>query len=539
MFHAPLRRLFYGFSVGSIVAVELSAWLLNLPDIRYAYMALFPVIVIGLRDIFQTKHALLRNYPLLGWGRYLMEMVRPEINQYFVESNIDGRPFDRETRSNIYQRAKNVLNTHPFGTQRNVYQEGYEWINHSLKACPTEEGAHRILVGGDQCRKPYLASIFNISAMSYGALSKNAIESLNTGAKIGGFAHNTGEGSISPHHLKGGGDIIWQIGTGYFGCRNKDGTFNPETFKKRAVLEQVKMIEIKLSQGAKPGHGGILPKEKITPEIAKIRDVPMDENVLSPPHHNAFSTPIELLDFVEELRELSGGKPVGFKLCLGNPHEFLALCKAMVKTGKRPDFITLDGSEGGTGAAPMEFSDSIGMPLNDGLVFVHNALVGTNLRDKIKVICSGKVTTAFNIISKIAMGADMCNSARGMMFALGCIQALQCHSNACPTGVATQDPYLVKGLVVEHKSKRVANYHHATIEHFLEILSAAGICHPSRLRPSHIYRRVNTTEIRMLHELFEYIAPGCLVNGNIPYSFKEPWEAAQAESFDYCYACTV
>ncbi len=539
MFHAPIRRIFYSLSVASILAVELSTWLLKLPDIRYAYIAILPIIIAGLMDVFQTRHAILRNYPLIGRGRYWMEAVRPEINQYFVESNIDGRPFDRETRSNIYQRAKKSLNTHPFGTQRNVYQDGYEWINHSLQPCPTDEGADRILVGEGQCSKPYFASIFNISAMSYGSLSKNAIEALSSGAKMGNFAHNTGEGSISPHHLKGGGDLIWQIGTGYFGCRNKDGTFNPDTFKKRASLDNVKMIEIKLSQGAKPGHGGILPKEKITPEIAEIRDVSMDEDVLSPPSHNAFSTPIELLNFADELRELSGGKPVGFKLCVGNPHEFLAICKAMVETGKHPDFITVDGSEGGTGAAPIEFSDSIGMPLNDALVFVHNALVGTDLRGKIKIICSGKVSTAFHLVSKIAMGADMCNTARGMMFALGCIQALQCHSNSCPTGVATQDPYLVKGLVVEHKSQRVANYHHATMEHFLEILGAAGISHPSRLRPSHLYRRVNTTEIRMLHEMYEYITPSCLINGNIPYSFKEPWEAARADSFDYCYACTV
>ncbi len=539
MFHAPIRKIFYTSSVVSILAVELVVWLFKLPEIRYAYIAILPLIIAGLRDIFQTRHAILRNYPLVGRGRYWMEAVRPEINQYFVESNIDGRPFDRETRSNIYQRAKKVLNAHPFGTQRNVYQEGYEWINHSLLPCDIEKGAERVLIGAEQCKQPYQASIFNISAMSYGSLSKNAIESLSTGAKMGGFAHNTGEGGISPYHLKGGGDLIWQIGTGYFGCRNKDGTFNEETFTRRAMLDNVRMIEIKLSQGAKPGHGGILPKEKITPEIAEIRDVPMGEDVLSPPNHSAFSTPIELLEFVERLRELSGGKPVGFKLCVGNPHEFLAICKAMLETGKRPDFITVDGSEGGTGAAPIEFSDSIGMPLNDGLVFVHNALVGTNLRDKIKIICSGKVTSAFNLISKIAMGADMCNSARGMMFALGCIQALQCHSNACPTGVATQDPYLVNGLVVGHKSPRVANYHHATIEHFLEILSAAGICHPSRLRPGQIYRRVSTTEIKTLHEVFEYIAPGCLVEGNVPYSFKEPWEAAQASSFDYCYACPV
>ena len=533
MFHAPFRKIFYASSIAGILLIEFIQFWWHLPGVRFAYFLLALYVYIGAEDIIQRKQALRRNFPVIGRGRYLMESIRPEIYQYFVESNLDGKPFNRETRSNIYQRAKKALNTHPFGTQLNVYEEGYEWINHSIAPVHLDESAGRILVGSDLCAHPYNASVFNISAMSYGSLSKNAVLALNEGAKLGHFAHNTGEGGISPYHLEPGGDLIWQIGTGYFGCRNHDGTFNPETFAERAILDNVKMIEVKLSQGAKPGHGGILPKEKITPEIAAIRDVPMGEDVLSPPYHRAFSTPIELLEFITELRRLSGGKPIGFKLCVGNPHEFLAVCKAMLTTGLRPDFITVDGSEGGTGAAPIEFSDSIGMPLNDGLVFVHNALVGINMRDKIRIICSGKITSGFNIISKMAMGADMCNSARGMMFALGCIQALQCHSNACPTGVATQDPNLVEGLVVEHKSKRVANYHRATIAHFLEILGAAGMTHPSQVRPNHLYRRVNSTEIRMFHEIYEYIAPGCLLNGDIPYSFKEAWNAAHESSFAY------
>ncbi|MBX2859809.1 MAG: FMN-binding glutamate synthase family protein, partial [Vampirovibrio sp.] len=380
-------------------------------------------MVIGYANALQTKHAIRRNFPILGEGRYLMEAVRPEINQYFVESDIEGRPFHRVQRSNVYQRAKKALNTHPFGTKHDVYQEGYEWINHSLIPVEPPHEDPRVTIGGDHCTQPYSASIFNISAMSYGSLSKNAVLALNEGAQIGRFAHNTGEGGLSPHHLKPGGDIIWQIGTGYFGCRTPEGNFCPENFKKRATLNNVKMIELKLSQGAKPGHGGILPAEKVTEEVAEIRGVKLGKDVMSPPAHQAFNTPRGLLEFLAKLRELSGGKPVGFKLCVGSKQEFLSICKAMVETGLLPDFITVDGSEGGTGAAPLEFSDSVGMPLNDGLVFVHNALVGCDLRNKIRVIASGKVTTAFDLISKLAMGADMCNSARGMMFALGCIQA--------------------------------------------------------------------------------------------------------------------
>jgi len=528
--HAPIRKIFYATSVLSVAAVEGISYFY--PLARVAYVALVPLIVIGLKDVSQTRHAIMRNFPVIGHLRFLMESIRPEINQYFVESDMDGTPFDRVRRSNIYQRAKKELNTTPFGTKKDVYETGYEWINHSLSPKTPSHEASRIQVGGPDCTQPYLASVFNISAMSYGALSKNAVLALNKGAKAGNFAHNTGEGGLSPYHLAGGGDLIWQIGTGYFSCRNIDGSFSDEIFAQKAVTESIKMIEIKLSQGAKPGHGGILPKEKITPEIAAIRMVGSDQDVVSPPAHTAFSTPLELVGFIAKLRRLSNGKPIGFKLCLGNQHEFLAICKAMIETQTYPDFITVDGGEGGTGAAPLEFSDSVGTPLNDALVFVHNALVGFNIRDRIRLIVSGKVTTGFDLISKIAMGADMCNAARGMMFALGCIQALQCHANTCPTGVATQNPELVKGLDVEHKWKRVKNFQEATIHSFLELLGAAGFNSPKDLKPQHIQRRISATEVRNLGEIFNYIEPGALLRENIPAEFSEAMQLARSASFE-------
>ncbi len=527
--HMSVRKIFYAASLVSISAVELTAQ--YFPDVRVVYAVLLPLIALGIHDVVQTKQAIKRNFPVIGHGRYLLEMIRPEINQYFIESDLDGRPFDRERRANIYQRAKKELNTHPFGTKKNVYEVGYEWINHSIAPVPASKEEFRVKVGGDSCQYPYEASIFNISAMSYGALSQNAVLALNKGAKMGGFAHNTGEGGLSPYHLENGGDLIWQIGTGYFSCRTAEGKFNPVAFEEKARAESVKMIEIKLSQGAKPGHGGILPKEKITPEIAKIRMVGMDQDVISPPAHSAFSTPKGLVEFIAQLRELSGGKPIGFKLCLGAKHEFLAICKAMMALNIYPDFITVDGGEGGTGAAPLEFSDFVGTPLDDGLYFVHNALVGLNLRDKIRVICSGKITTGFDIARRLAMGADMCNSARGMMFALGCIQAMQCHSNTCPTGVATQNPDLVKGLVVEHKWKRVMNFHHATLHSFVEILGAAGLSHPSELTPAHLQRRISSTETRNLGDIYDYIEPGALLRDSIPKPFQEAWLNADPEQF--------
>ncbi len=527
--HFPIRKLFYASSVLSFALIEGIA-VFN-PSIRWVYCITVPLIYIGLKDVLQTKQAIKRNFPILGHGRYLLESIRPEINQYFVESDTDGRPFNRNNRSNIYQRAKKALNTSPFGTKENVYEPGYSWINHSIHPAPILSEEPRIQVGAERCLKPYMASLFNVSAMSYGSLSRNAVLALNTGAKLGGFAHNTGEGGLSPYHLEPGGDIIWQLGTGYFSARKPDGSFCPDAFAEKAAIENVKMIEVKLSQGAKPGHGGILPKSKITPEIAKIRGVGMDKDVLSPPGHSAFDSPIGLLKFIAELRNLSGGKPVGFKLCVGNPHEFFAICKAMIETELYPDFITVDGGEGGTGAAPLEFSDNVGTPLYDGLFFVHNALTGCNLREKIRVIASGKVANGFHIAKNLALGADMCNSARGMMFALGCIQALQCHANTCPTGVATQNEDLMKGLVVEHKSERVAQYHRATIKTFLEMLAAAGLSHPSELRPWHIYQRINSHEAKTLAELFDYLEPGALLDKAPPGRYLRAWRESRPDSF--------
>lgn len=498
---------------------------------RICLWVAFPLVAIGYADLFQKKQTIRRNFPVIGNFRYLFELIRPEINQYFVESNIDGKPFSRERRSLIYQRSKGVTDTVPFGTQQDVYAANYEWVNHSLapKAILKEEP--RVRIGGKDCKQPYEASIFNVSAMSYGSLSRTAVLALNKGAKIGGFYHNTGEGGLSPYHLEPGGDIVWQIGTGYFSARGPDGKFSEEEFKKRAVYPQVKMIEIKLSQGAKPGHGGILPASKVTKEIAEIRGVPMGEDVLSPPGHTAFDSPEGLLRFVKRLRDLSGGKPVGFKLCVGKRREFFAIVKAMLSTGIRPDFITVDGGEGGTGAAPLEFSNSVGTPLSEGLVFVHNALVGAGVREEIRIIASGHVTTGFALLTKMALGADLCNSARGMMFALGCIQALRCNNNTCPTGVATQDPALYKGLDVGDKSARVAHFHHATVHSFLEVLAAAGLAHPRDIRPWHVQRRITTTEVRHYGELFDFLAPGELLT-DPPEAYSRAWSQAGPGSWD-------
>lgn len=482
----------------------------------------------------QTKQTIRRNYPLVGMARYWMEILRPKIYQYFVESDTDGTPFNRLNRNVIYRRAKKVNDTNPFGTQLNTYEVGYEWLNHSI--CPLD--AHnvdhhpRVTVGGPDCKQPYSASILNVSAMSFGSLSENAILSLNSGAKIGGFAHNTGEGGLSPYHLKPGGDIIWQIGTGYFGCRNQDGTFNAELFAERAILPNVKMIEIKLSQGAKPGHGGILPAKKVTPEIAKIRLVEMGKDVLSPPSHSAFKTPVELLHFIQLLREKSGGKPIGFKLCVGRKSQFLAICKAMLKTNIKPDFITVDGGEGGTGAAPLEFSNSVGMPLRDGLAFVYDALNGFSLKRHIKIIASGKVVTGFDLVKNLCLGADMCNSARAMMMALGCIQALECNTNNCPTGVATQNKELQRGLVVGDKKIRVANFHNETVKSAVELMAAAGINETRKLHRGLIYRRVNAGQIQTYAETYPPILKGCLWEPPFPEHYEFEMSNCNEDTFE-------
>jgi glutamate synthase domain-containing protein 2 len=498
----------------------------------YGFLIVGPIVLLGLTDMVQTKRAILRNFPIVGHVRYFLEDIRPEIQQYFIESNIDGKPFPREERAVIYQRAKGARDTLPFGTQKDVYAEGYEWINHSMAPVKPKEMNPRIQIGVETCEKPYSASLLNISAMSFGALSGNAIEALNIGARDGGFAHNTGEGSISPHHLQGG-DLIWQIGTGYFGCRTEAGQFDPELFGENATREVVKMIEIKISQGAKPGHGGILPAAKITPEIAKIRGVPLGVDVVSPPGHTAFSTPIGLLEFVGRLRKLSGGKPVGFKLCVGKRREFLAVCKAMIETGMHPDYIAVDGGEGGTGAAPIEFSNSLGCPLVEGLTFVHNALVGAGLRDKIKIMASGKVASGFGLVRRIALGADACYAARSMMMSIGCIQARKCNSNDCPVGVATQNATLTAGLVVNDKSQRVRRYHAATINAAMELIGAAGLTCPTELRPWHIIRRVSALETRHFGEIVDYLKPGALLGSDLPKDFERAWNASTASSFQH------
>jgi glutamate synthase domain-containing protein 2 len=487
--------------------------------------------IMGLRDLSQPHHTILRNFPVLGRMRYLFESIRPELRQYFVESDQEENPYSREKRSIIYQRAKDVLATTPFGTQANVYGVGYTWIAHSLVPKHPEASAGRITVGEGRCSQPYSSSIFNISAMSYGSLSNNAVRALNQGAKMSNFAHNTGEGGVSPYHLDPGGDLVWQIGTGYFGCRTADGDFNPEMFAETARKPSVKMIELKLSQGAKPGHGGILPAKKVTEEISKIRGVPMGKDVLSPPAHTAFSTPRGLVEFVTKLRELSGGKPVGIKLCIGHPVEFLAIVKAMVETGEGPDFITIDGGEGGTGAAPLEFSNSVGAPLRDGLLFAHDALRGAGVRDQVKIFSAGKIATGFHVLLQLALGADACNSARGMMFALGCIQALKCNSNKCPAGIATQDPNLIRGLDVQDKSHRVASFHDKTVESVLELCGAAGLETPVDLRREHIAHRISATEVRTFGETFPLLPEGALLNGSAPASLQSQWDRASADAF--------
>ncbi len=505
-----VRGTFIIISIMSVTTIAIIA--MYWTPILLSLVVVGPIVIIGYADILQKKHTIKKNFPVIGNIRYILEKIRPEIMQYFVETDTEGTPINRQFRSLIYQRAKKTNDTTPFGTRMDVYRTGYEWMDHSMYATKKEniDPHPRVTVGGSDCKKPYSASLLNISAMSYGSLGKNAVLALNKGAKIGGFAHNTGEGSISPFHLEPGGDLIWQIGTAYFGCRTHDGNFCEDTFAKKAILENVKMIEIKLSQGAKPGHGGILPAAKNTEEIAKIRDVKPFTDVHSPPSHTSFSSAEGLMAFVKLLREKSGGKPIGFKLCVGKKEEFVEICKAMISTGIKPDFITVDGGEGGTGAAPVEFSNSLGMPLRDGLAFVVDILNGYDLKKDIKIIASGKVFTGFHVARVIALGADMANSARAMMLAVGCIQALQCNQNTCPTGVATQDKSLIKGLNVEDKSRRVANFHHETLHSFAELIAAAGVQKPTDLERKHINRRVSMNSVLRYDEIFPDVKQGLL-----------------------------
>ncbi|MEN3385573.1 MAG: hypothetical protein V7608_5617 [Hyphomicrobiales bacterium] len=530
----PFRRRFVIYTLSIVLTVRFVALAWSDPGLRW--LAILAVLfgglaALGTADLIQTRHAVLRNYPIAAHLRFLLESIRPEMRQYFFEDEKDGMPFSRDKRALVYQRAKMQLDKRPFGTQYDVYSDGYEWLRHSLAPRPHAPDQFRITVGGPGCEKPYSASVFNISAMSFGALSPNAIRALNGGAKKNHFAHDTGEGGFSTYHREMGGDIIWEVGSGYFGCRNPDGSFNAEKFAAAAVLDQVKMVELKLSQGAKPGHGGVLPAAKVSEEISRTRGVPMGVDCISPAGHSAFSNPIGLMQMIGEMRRLSGGKPAGFKLCIGHPWEFLGICKAMLETQIYPDFIVVDGKEGGTGAAPLEFVDHLGMPLRDGLSFVHNALIGIGARDRIRIGASGKIISAFDIARAMALGADWCNSARGFMFALGCIQSQSCHTDRCPTGVSTQDRSRQRALVVPDKLQRVANFHAATMHSLIELTAAAGLDHPSEFTPHHFSRRISGSEVMSFAQLYPQLAPGELLSGTNDLRFRDAWNMASATDF--------
>ncbi len=501
------------------------------PDFWWAMIVIGPLVILGIYDIVQTHSNILRNYPVWGHWRYLLLSIRPQIQQYFINTDQSGRPFNAEMRKLVYDRSNNREDNMPFGTQRDVHGIGYEWVNHSMTPTKPSLECARVVIGGPECTQPYSSSRLNISAMSFGAISPEAICALNRGAHMGNFAQDTGEGGLSKYHLKEGGDIIWELGTGYFGCRTADGKFDPEQFKKKSRLKNVKMVEIKVSQGAKPSHGAILPGAKVTEEIAEARGIPVGKDCDSPAHHSAFSTPIELLEFVKQLRELSGGKPAGFKLCIGIRTEFMAICKAMLETNIYPDFIVIDGSEGGTGAAPVEFSDFIGTPLNEGLIFAHNCLVGINAREHIRLIASGKIISGFDIATKITLGADLCNSARGMMFSLGCVQSRRCHTNQCPTGVATQDPKRRYALRVDKRAPLIRNFHDATLKSFLAVLGAVGVEHPENLHPAHIHRRISKNEAQTYNQIYTYLQPRQLLDGTAPDDYLTDWKRADAHCF--------
>lgn len=522
--------------LGLVAAITWGYWWWLLPLVAIV------LTVIGVRDMAQTRHAVLRNYPVIGHMRFMLEYIRPEMRQYFIEGDHEALPFSRAQRSLVYQRAKGESDSRPFGTLLDVSANGYEWVNHSMATSKVKSQDFRVWIGGEPgkplegaepCTKPYHASVFNISAMSFGALSANAVLALNLGARTGGFAHDTGEGSISQHHRVHGGDLIWQIASGYFGCRNPDGTFSDERFVDNALDPQVKMIELKLSQGAKPGHGGMLLGAKVTPEIAAARGIPVGQDCISPSNHSAFSTPLELMNFIGRLRRLSQGKPVGIKLCVGHPWEWFAMVKAMLETNITPDFIVVDGAEGGTGAAPVEFTDHVGAPLQEGLLLVHNTLLGANLRHRVQIGAAAKVITAFDIARMMALGADWCNSGRGFMLALGCIQAQTCHTGHCPTGVTTQDPLRQKALVVPDKGTRVANFHRNTMHALKELVQAAGVEHPGDITAHHIVRRVSDSQVHQLSNTIMRVEPGALLGplDNQHNVFKMYWDRATADSF--------
>jgi glutamate synthase domain-containing protein 2 len=495
-------------------------------------IVLVPLLGLGVMDLIQTHHAILRNYPIIGHIRFMLEAVRPELRQYMIEDDRDPVPFSREHRALVYRRAKDVHDANPFGTVKDVSAVGYGWIAHSIRPKTLTDQDFRVSIGGPDCRQPYSASVLNISGTSFGAVSANAIMAFNLGARMGGFAHNTGEGSISPYHRRHGGDIIWQVATGYFGCRTPDGQFDPERFRAQAIEPQVKMIEIKLSQGAKPGHGGVLPKAKITAEIAATRGVSRDRDCVSPAAHGAFSTPLEFMDFIVRLRELSNGKPVGIKMAVGHRYEFLAIAKAMLETNVTPDFIVIDGGEGGTGAAPAELSNHVGMPLTDGLSFVHNTLVGVGLRERIKLGASGKLVSAYDLCRVFAIGADYAMGARTFMFAVGCIQSRSCHTNGCPTGVATQDALRQRALVVADKAPRVANFHRNTMRALAELLGAAGLSHPDDIKPWHLQFRHQSGAVLRGDDVYPHVAPEAILRGQMSPELSREWQRARADSFE-------
>ncbi|XXQ31632.1 Glutamate synthase domain-containing protein [Plasmodiophora brassicae] len=524
------RQRFYKVSSMGFVATASAMAILG-PEAITPWALAIPAstfFLVGMRDVRQHRHSIRRNFPVLGRIRYLFESIRPEIRQYFVESDSEAVPFSREHRSVVYARSKLMPDALPFGTREDVYNPGYEFVCHSIWPVAVPPENQRVLIGGPDCRKPYSASLLNISGMSYGAISENAIRALNLSAAMGNYYHNTGEGGVSRFHLEHGGDIVWNIGTAYFGCRSPDGRFDPGKFAETAALDNIKMIELKLSQGAKPAHGGMLPQSKITAAISETRGIPMDRDCLSPPQHSAFSTPRELAAFIGTLRELSGGKPVGIKLCIGRFDEFIMLAHAFQETGIVPDFITVDGGEGGTGAAPPEFSDRVGTPLVEGLRFVDNVLIGADLRHRIKIIASGKVLTGFSIVKNLALGADLCNSARAFMFALGCIQSLKCNTNTCPTGIATQDPNLMYGLVAPDKAVRCYNFHTKTVEIAVDMIGSVGCTSPDLLRPGHIKKRISETQTASYEELYPTIPAGSLLKGTAPIFLQKIWDRTRA-----------
>ncbi len=526
----PTRYLAFALCV-LVLVLAAAGWNHGIA-VRAVAVAAAALVAWGLVDLLQKHSTLRRNYPLLAHIRYFFETIRPMLRQYIVESDNEEVPFSNVQRRIVKQRAKDALDVRPFGTELDTYAERYEWLNHSVTPTKIDDHDFRITIGGAQCSKPYSASVFNISAMSFGAISPNAIRALNEGARRGRFYHDTGEGSLSPYHRENGGDICWELGSGYFGACERAGMFSEARFAEKAVLEQVKLIELKLSQGAKPGHGGVLPAPKVTQEIAETRGVPAGEDCISPARHSTFDTPEGLLRFIARLRELSGGKPTGFKLAVGHPWEWFGIAKAMTTTGILPDFIVVDGGEGGTGAAPLEFVDHVGAPLREALMLVHNTLVGLDLRNRIHIGASGKVITAIDLARTLSIGADWCNSARGFMFALGCIQSRTCHTDRCPTGITTQNPRRWKNLDVPDKSSRVATFHENTLKAFRELLQAAGLNHPSELGPENVIRRVSANEVRSIGALYRFLEPGELLGGVPEHAvFQRFWHAARADTF--------